>query len=175
MRRNRLLVLIMGLVILTLLLSKYTVATPTPAVAQTSEPTAEATDESAKWCSGVNIVFFPGGPAGGVFANNVYNGAKQAEEDLGPTVNYVFSDWDPQNMIQQFQESAATQPDGIAVMGHPGDEAFDPLIEQAETNGIIVTSQNTTLPNMETEYSAKGFGYVGQDLYGSGAALANEA
>jgi len=25
-------------------------------------------------------------------------------------------------MIQQFRESAATKPDGIAVMGHPGDE-----------------------------------------------------
>src|SRR5439155_183899 len=29
----------------------------------------------AKWCGNASIVFFPGGPAGGVFANNVYNGA----------------------------------------------------------------------------------------------------
>ena len=68
----------------------------------------------------------PRRPAGGVFANNVYNGAKQAEADLGANVQYVFSDWDPQKMIQQFQEAAATKPDGIAVMGHPGDEAFTP-------------------------------------------------
>ena len=32
-----------------------------------------------KWASKVRIVFFPGGPQGGVFAVNVYNGARQAE------------------------------------------------------------------------------------------------
>lgn len=143
-------------------------ATPAPAAA----PAAET---GAKWCSNVRIVFFPGGPQGGVFANNVYNGAKQAQADLGPKVDYVFSDWDPQKMIQQFKEVAATKPDGIAVMGHPGDESFDPLIIEAVNNGIIVTSQNTTLPKMQAAYAAKGFGYVGQDLYGSGFALGNEA
>ena len=34
-------------------------------------------------------------------------------------------------MITQFQQALATKPDGIAVMGHPGDAAFDPLIKQA--------------------------------------------
>ena len=46
-----------------------------------------------------------------------------------------------------------------------------PIIEDAVKNGIIVTSQNTTLPKMEAEYAGQGFGYVGQDLYGAGAAL----
>ena len=41
---------------------------------------------AGKWCSGQKIVFFPGGPAGGVFAVNVYNGAKQAAADLGANV-----------------------------------------------------------------------------------------
>jgi hypothetical protein len=72
-----------------------------------AQPTAAPVEEAAKWCSDVNIVFFPGGPEGGVFAVNVYNGAVQAEKDLGPTVQYVWSDWDPQKMIQQFQEVAA--------------------------------------------------------------------
>jgi simple sugar transport system substrate-binding protein len=146
-------------------------------VAPTSSKPAEVEPAAAggNWCSNVNIVFFPGGPAGGVFANNVYNGAKQAEADLGPKVNYVFSDWDPQKMIQQFKEVVATNPDGIAVMGHPGDESFGPLIEEAEAKGIIVTSQNTTLPESEKKYAANGFGYVGQDLYGSGYALGTEA
>lgn len=40
----------------------------------------------AQWCKSARIVFFPGGPAGGVFADNVYNGARQAELDLGPKV-----------------------------------------------------------------------------------------
>jgi len=29
-------------------------------------------------------------------------------------------------MTTQFQAAAATKPDGIAIMGHPGDPAFDP-------------------------------------------------
>ena len=133
-----------------------------PAAAPAAQPAAQpAAAEAPKWCSNLRIVFFPGGPQGGVFANNVYNGAKQAQADLGPKVDYVFSDWDPQKMIQQFREAAATKPDGIAVMGHPGDESFDPLIEDAVKNGILVTSQNTTLPNMETKYAGQGFGYPG--------------
>jgi simple sugar transport system substrate-binding protein len=43
------------------------------------------------------------------------------------------------------------------------------------TRGIIISSQNTQLPQAEQRYSPKGFGYVGQDLYGSGLALATEA
>jgi simple sugar transport system substrate-binding protein len=140
-----------------------------PKAASTAAPTA------AKWCSDVHIVFFPGGPAGGVFAVNVYNGALQAQADLGPKVDYVWSNWDPQKMTQQFSEAAATKPDGIAVMGHPGDESFDSLIDAAEAQGIIVTSQNTELPLAQANYSANGFGYVGAKNYDAGYALGAEA
>ena len=44
---------------------------------------ASAAEPTAKWCSGVKIAAFPGGPQGGVFANNVYNGFRQDELDLG--------------------------------------------------------------------------------------------
>jgi len=153
------------------------VITATPAPTKPPAPTAPpaAPAAGAKWCSNVNIVFFPGGPQGGVFAVNVYNGAVQAQNDLGPKVNYVWSDWDPQKMIQQFREAAATKPDGIAVMGHPGDEAFDPLIQDAESKGIIVTSQNTELPKMEALYAGNGFGYVGAENYAAGHALGVQA
>jgi simple sugar transport system substrate-binding protein len=152
------------------------IITATPAPTKPPEPTKPPAPAAAgKWCSGVKIHFYPGGPQGGVFAVNVYNGAKQAEADLGPTVNYVWSDWDPQKMIQQFRESAATKPDGIAVMGHPGDEAFDPLIDDAESKGIIVTSQNTELPKVQAKYGANGFGYVGASNYPAGHALGVEA
>jgi simple sugar transport system substrate-binding protein len=136
---------------------------------------AVAAPAQVKWASRVRIVFFPGGPQGGVFAVNVYNGAKQAEADLGCRVDYVWSDWDPQKMIQQFREAVATRPDGIAVMGHPGDEAFDPLIEDAIAKGIIVTAQNTELPKMEGKYAGVGFGYVGAENYPAGYALGKEA
>jgi len=150
--------------------------TPPPAAAPTGQASAaQPAAAGTGWCSNVHIVFFPGGPQGGVFAVNVYNGAVQAQADLGPKVDYVWSDWDPQKMIQQFREAAATKPDGIAVMGHPGDEAFDPLIDDAESKGIIVTSQNTTLDVAEAKYAAKGFGYVGAELYQAGHDLGAEA
>jgi len=119
----------------------------------------------------VTIWFFPGGPEGCPFASVVYRGAKAAEEDLGPTVTYVWSDWNPDKMITQFKEAIAASPDGIAIMGHPGEAAFAPLVDEAESKGIIVTSQNTDLPSIEAKYVAKGFGYVGQGLYTSGLAL----
>lgn len=159
------------LVVLALVLQACTVTVPT---ATTGGAAPAASDGGAKWCSGVDIVFFPGGPAGGVFANNVYNGAKQAEADLGPSVQYVFSDWDPQKMIAQFKEAVATGPDGIAVMGHPGDDAFSPLIDDAEAQGIIVTSQNTELPTSMEKYQGTGFGYVGAVNYTAGYKLGKE-
>lgn len=160
-----------ALVLVALLFGACTVPITPAADGSAAAPAAEA----AGWCSDVNITFFPGGPAGGVFANNVYNGAKQAEADLGANVTYVFSDWDPQKMIQQFTEAVATSPDGIAVMGHPGDEAFAPLIEDAEAAGIIVTSQNTELPTSQTAFASSGFGYVGAKNYPAGWALGKEA
>ena len=60
-------------------------------------------------------------------------------------------------------------------MGHPGDEAFDPLIDDAVSKGIIVTSQNTELPKVQAKYAANGFGYVGASNYPAGHALGAEA
>jgi simple sugar transport system substrate-binding protein len=141
-----------------------------PAATEGAAPAAEA-----KWCSGTNIVFFPGGAPGGGFETVVYNGAVAAAADLGPTVQYVWSDWNPEKMITQFSEAIATNPDGIAIMGHPGDEAFAPGVDEAESKGIIVTSMNTQNPINQAKYSAKGFGYVGAILYDAGYALGKEA
>jgi simple sugar transport system substrate-binding protein len=133
------------------------------------EPTGGA------FCADTNIVFFPGGPEGGPFATVVYNGAVAAEEVLGANVDYVWSDWDPEKMLTQFREAVATQPDGIAIMGHPGSDAFAPLVDEAVAAGIIVTSQNTTLADIEAKYASAGFGYVGAELYSAGYALGAEA
>jgi simple sugar transport system substrate-binding protein len=78
-------------------------------------------------------------------------------------------------MISQFREAVATKPDGIAVMGHPGDDAFDPLIDDARSQGILVTAMNTELAKAEAKYATAGFGYVGAVLHDAGAALAKEA
>ncbi len=96
---------------------------------------AHALDPTPKWCPGVKIAAFPGGPQGGPFATVVYNGYRQAEADLGPKVTYYFSNWDPNMMLTQLQQAIATKVDGIAFMGHPGDDATDPLIDQAYKAG----------------------------------------
>jgi simple sugar transport system substrate-binding protein len=151
------------------------IAIPTILFAGCQKKPAAAAMNQTKWAQNVHVVFFPGGPQGGVFAVNVYNGAVQAAADLGCKVDYVWSNWDPQMMIQQFREAVAMKPDGICIMGHPGDESFDALIKDAESKGIIVTSQNTTLPTAEGMYSANGFGYVGAENYPAGHALGARA
>jgi simple sugar transport system substrate-binding protein len=145
------------------------------AQAAPAEAPTEEMAEGAKWCSNTDIVFFPGGSPGGPFATVVYNGAVQAAEDLGANVEYVWSDWLVENMITQFSEAVATHPDGIAIMGHPGDEAFAPLVDDAESQGIIVTSMNTQLPALQAEYASAGFGYVGAINYDAGYDLGKEA
>lgn len=161
--------------LIVLLIAAVTLAacgSPTTPAATTPGPSGAA---SGKWCSGTKIVFFPGGTAGGGFETVVYNGALAAAADTGADVQYVWSDWDPQKMTTQFSQAMATKPDGIAIMGHPGDTAFDPLIDQAESQGIIVTSMNTQLPEAQAKYAANGFGYSGAILYQAGYALGQEA
>ena len=153
-------------------------AAPATTVPVTAAPVATqggAPAAGTNWCSGTKIVFFPGGSAGGGFETVVYNGALQAAKDTGADVQYLWSDWDPAKMTSQFTQAVATKPDGIAIMGHPGDTAFDPLIDDAESQGIIVTSMNTQLPTAQAQYASKGFGYAGAILYQAGYALGQEA
>jgi simple sugar transport system substrate-binding protein len=134
-----------------------------------------AADPKPKWCKGVKIAAFPGGPQGGVFANNVYNGFRQAESDLGPTVTYYFSDWDPNKMLQQIQQAVATKVDGIAAYGFAGEPATGPIVDQAFAQSTIFTTLNTALPDSQRKYASKGLGYVGAPNYAAGFALASEA
>jgi len=150
-------------------------ATAAPATEAPGETEGPAPAADTGWCSNTDIVFFPGGSPGGTFATVVYNGALAAAADTGANVEYVWSDWNTEKMITQFGEAVATAPDGIAVMGHPGDEAFDPLIDDAEAQGIIVTSSNTELPLAQAKYSGNGFGYVGAVNYSAGYNLGKES
>lgn len=149
-----------------------------------STETAEETTEVAEagtpqWCSGVKIAAFPGGPQGGVFANNVFNGFKQAEEDLGADVDYYFSDWDAAKLVSQGKEAIATDIDGMATYGFGGEDAMGELADDAYDNGIIFTVLNTELPDTLAAYQADGTGYVGavnyQAGYDLGAATVEEA
>ena len=135
--------------------------------------TAAAQDNIGdQWCSDIHIRFFVGGAEGDGFGSIVLRGAQAAEADLGPTVDYVFSGWDSETMIQQLREAVAAAPDGIAMMGHPGDAAIMPLAEEAAAAGILMMYQNVDVPEVRAAF---GGGYVGAQLYPQGRALAEEA
>jgi simple sugar transport system substrate-binding protein len=96
------------------------------------------------------------------------NGARAAAAANNVKLIEQYSKWDQQTMLDQFKEALAAKPDGIEIMGHPGEAAFAPLVDQAEAQGIIVTSGNNPMPNIEAKYQTKGFGYAGADLYQGG-------
>ena len=118
-----------------------------------------------KWCSKVSIRFFVGGAEGDAFGTIVYNGARQAAADTGARVDYLFSGWDRERMIQQLREAVAAKPDGIAMMGHPGPSAIMPLAQQAAAAGIAMMYQNVDVPDVRTRF---GGGYVGANLVSFG-------
>jgi simple sugar transport system substrate-binding protein len=128
--------------------------------------------QDGRWCEGKTLRFFVGGEEGDDFASIVLRGAQAAEHDHGPTVEYVFSGWDGERMIEQLGEAIAAQPDGIAMMGHPGDEAIMPLAAEASNAGIEMMYQNVDVLSVRASY---GGGYIGANLYAQGRALAEEA
>ena len=121
------------------------------------------------------FIFFPGGPEGGPFGTIVYNGAVAAAEHTGCDVDYYWSQWNSEIMIKQFKEAVALQPDGIAIYGFPGDAAMRPIINEAREMGIVITTMNTPLPDLEAELKTTGFGYVGADLFAAGFNLGKKA
>src|SRR4051812_14265019 len=125
-----------------------------------------------KWCSNVHLRFFAGGAEGDAFASIVYNGAVQAAKDTGAQVDYVFSGWKAETMVQQLREAIAAKPDGIAMMGHPGEASIMPLAEEASKAGIKMMYQNVPLPGVVAKY---GGGYVGAQQGPQGKALGEEA
>lgn len=96
------------------------------------------------------------------------NGAKAAAAQLGIKLVEQYSGWQPEKMIAQFKEAMSANPDGIVIMGHPGEGAFEALVADAFARGIIVTSGNNPLPTLEAKYQHLGFGYAGAELYAGG-------
>jgi simple sugar transport system substrate-binding protein len=109
-----------------------------------------------------------GGDAGAPSVLARTNGARAAAEDLGIDLKEQYSSWDQQKMIDAFKQAIAAKPDCIAIMGHPGEDAMGPLVDEAIAAGIVVTSGNNPMPNIEAKYQNKGFGYAGADLYQGG-------
>lgn len=100
-------------------------------------------------------------------------GAAQAAEAFGVDLKEQFSAWAPETMINQFKEAVAAKPTCIEIMGHPGSAAFEDLVEGAFDQGIIVTSGNSPMTDLQERFGAQGFGYAGVDLYVGGSIAAN--
>lgn len=133
--------------------------------------TAQAAGPTDKWCGNVKIRFFVGGAEGDAFGTIVYNGARQAAADTGAKVDYVFSGWSNEKMVQQLREAVAAKPNGIAMMGHPGDAAILPLAKEAAKNGTRMIYQNVPVPTVVAQV---GGAYVGAQQEPQGRALGEE-
>ena len=154
------------------MLTKITTAAVLTAALMASATAANAEALRDKWCKDVKIRFFVGGAEGDAFGTIVYNGAKQAAADTGAQVEYVFSGWAVEKMVQQLREAVASKPAGIAMMGHPGDDSIMPLAQQATKDGIKMMYQNVPVPKV---VAAFGGGYVGAQQEAQGRALGAEA
>jgi simple sugar transport system substrate-binding protein len=121
-----------------------------------------------KLADGMVMYFQMGGSAGGGATLPRTNGARAAAEAFGVDLREQYSSWHPETMLDQFREAMAASPDCIEIMGHPGEDAWEPLVAQAREQGIIVTSGNASIPRLYKEYQANGFGYVGVELYAGG-------
>jgi len=102
----------------------------------------------------------------------VQTGAENAIRDTGANAEILYSEWASERMIQQLREAIGAGVDGIAMMGHPGDDAIMPLAQMASEAGILMMYQNVDVPSVRAKY---GGGYVGANLATQGKELAYEA
>ena len=131
--------------------------------------------EPIKMGEGITIRHLAGGPPGCPFATVVVNGARQAAHDLGCKLEVIWSDWSVEDMVIDFKEAVAARPDGIVVYGYAGEVAAGPIIDEAVSKGITVTSINTNFPTYEKKYGAEGHGWVGAEVYSVGLKLGEYA
>ena len=117
---------------------------------------------------GLVMYFQMGGTQGGGATLPRTNGARAAAEAFGVDLREQYSKWSPETMLDQFRQAQASSPDCIEIMGHPGEDAWEPLVADARSQGILVTSGNASVPRMHEAHQSAGFGYVGVELYAGG-------
>lgn len=117
---------------------------------------------------GMVVYFQMGGSPGGGATLPRTNGARAAAEAFGVDLREQYSSWAPETMLDQFREAMAASPDCIEIMGHPGEDAWEPLVAEAREQGIVVTSGNASIPRLYEQHQTQGFGYAGVELYAGG-------
>ena len=121
------------------------------------------------------VVILAGGRVGEPFQESVKIGAQLAEQDFGCEVDIVCTNWDPLNDASRFQEEMAGVPDGICIIGDPGNTALISLMESAVDEEIAITSYQRPMPEAQNRFSSQGYGFVGPDFYEAGRALIDAA
>jgi len=121
------------------------------------------------------IVILAGGKPGESFQTAVSAGAERARRDLGCQVDVQCTNWDPDVLANLFQQEMAGVPDGICLIGGPETTPLGPLIGDAFQEGITVTSYARPFPELQSTYSAQGFGFAGPDLKRAGYELISAA
>lgn len=121
----------------------------------------------------ITVWFDAGGSPGEPYARTLQNGAQAAADALGVDIKFVYTDWNAEKMITSFKQGMATKPDGMVVIGAPGDDAYMPLIDQAFKQGIQVMCVDTPLPKTFERFQPQGFSYIGVNNYGQGEMMAN--
>ncbi len=124
---------------------------------------------------GLTVWYDTGGPVGGPYNTIVQNGAVQAAADMGCSLKLLYSDWNPEKMIENFKTAVAARPDGIVIMGHPGDDAYAPFVKEAMEAGVLVTCVDTDLPKNREQYQSRGFGVLDTDPDIMGTTMTKEA
>ncbi len=80
---------------------------------------------------GLMMYFQMGGQPGDGATLPRQNGAAAAAEAFGVDLKEQFSAWAGETMLNQFREAMAASPDCIEIMGHPGADAWAPLVKEA--------------------------------------------
>jgi simple sugar transport system substrate-binding protein len=126
---------------------------------------AEGTDADAGGGGDQTFYWINHGSASDPFWVGAAEGAKQAAEDLGVTVNQSFHEGDVAAEVEAVNAAISADADGIAVSS-PKDGALAELVQKAKDAGIPVVLFNTD------DTSTARDAYVGADLEGAGVAWA---
>ena len=133
----------------------------------------EPVPEVERWAEGMHIRALIGGPEGGAFASLLQHGVEAARDDLGCTVDIIYSNWDSDLLLKQAREAIAIKPDGMVVNGIPGYDAMSLLARDMQDSGIIFSVIVVDTGSVHTEFRGGYFGVA--DPFIQGANMASKA
>jgi simple sugar transport system substrate-binding protein len=124
---------------------------------------------------GRHVIVLSGGRSEDSFRRAVEEGAVRAERDLGCRISIASTNWNSSVAVTRFQEAMSGAPDGICLIGEPGNAQLLSLIESAIEGEISVTSYQRPMPEAQERFSTMGYGFAGPDFFRAGEDLVNAA